>query len=63
MIDKRLHLFRFRGGVLEPSGTCEIKFKMKDLVRTMKRLDDKYCELSNSIAVPGLQRARVSYMI
>lgn len=41
-----------RGGVLEPSGTCEIKFKMKDLVRTMKRLDPKYGELSTLIASP-----------
>ena len=46
--------FKFRrGGVLEPSGTCEIKYKMKDIVRTMKRLDEKYCDISNQIAAPG----------
>eukprot|EP00111_Clytia_hemisphaerica_P003152 TCONS_00008959-protein len=41
-----------RGGVLEPSGTCEIKYKMKDIVRTMKRLDEKYSDISNQIAAP-----------
>lgn len=43
----------YRGGVLEPSGTCEIKYKMKDLVRTMKRIDEQYCTLSASLAAPG----------
>ncbi|ERE74638.1 acetyl-CoA carboxylase 2-like protein [Cricetulus griseus] len=28
-----------RGGVLEPEGTVEIKFRKKDLVKTMRRLD------------------------
>ncbi|XP_029409876.1 acetyl-CoA carboxylase 2 isoform X2 [Nannospalax galili] len=28
-----------RGGVLEPEGTVEIKFRKKDLVKTMKRMD------------------------
>ena len=30
-----------RGGVLEPSGTIEIKFRQRDLVRVMERLDEK----------------------
>ena len=31
-----------RGGVLEPEGTVEIKFKEKDIRATMRRLDEKY---------------------
>lgn len=34
-----------RGGVLEPEGTVAIKFRKKDLIKTMKRLDAKYKEL------------------
>jgi len=30
---------RARGGVLEPAGTVEIKFRQRDLVSTMRRLD------------------------
>uniref|UniRef100_A0A671PYZ8 acetyl-CoA carboxylase n=1 Tax=Sinocyclocheilus anshuiensis TaxID=1608454 RepID=A0A671PYZ8_9TELE len=47
-----------RGGVLEPEGTVEIKFRKKDLVKTMRRVDPVYmglllgwrhfCELSVS---------------
>lgn len=43
-----------RGGVLEPSGTCEIKFRRKDLVKTMKRLDDKYANMSKLLTTPDL---------
>lgn len=52
----------YRGGVLEPSGTCEIKFKKKDLVKTMKRLDEKYAQLSNSITDPGMLSERYLYI-
>lgn len=31
-----------RGGVLEAEGTVEIKFRRKDLLKTMKRLDSVY---------------------
>lgn len=31
-----------RGGVLEPEATVEIKFRRKDLVKTMKRCDKEY---------------------
>uniref|UniRef100_A0A667YI67 acetyl-CoA carboxylase n=1 Tax=Myripristis murdjan TaxID=586833 RepID=A0A667YI67_9TELE len=34
-----------RGGVLEAEGTVEIKFRRKDLVKTMKRLDSVYASL------------------
>ena len=30
----------------------EIKFKQKDIVRTMARLDDKYCELQEKVKAP-----------
>ena len=43
-----------RGGVLEPSGTCEIKFKDKDIVKVMRRLDDKYASLSTKLAASGI---------
>eukprot|EP00112_Aurelia_sp_Birch-Aquarium-sp1_P021031 Seg556.2 transcript_id=Seg556.2/GoldUCD/mRNA.D3Y31 product="Acetyl-CoA carboxylase" protein_id=Seg556.2/GoldUCD/D3Y31 len=43
-----------RGGVLEPAGTIEIKFKMKDLVKTMRRLDDTYSSLCHKLASPEL---------
>lgn len=46
-------IFDNRGGVMEPSGTCEIKFKNKDLVKTMKRLDEKYSLLYNAVVDPG----------
>ena len=42
-----------RGGVLEPEGTVEIKFKAKDLVRTMARLDSTYSELQGRLKSPG----------
>lgn len=35
----------FRGGVLEPEGTVEIKFRRKDLLKTMRRLDSVYANL------------------
>uniref|UniRef100_A0A672JIW7 acetyl-CoA carboxylase n=1 Tax=Salarias fasciatus TaxID=181472 RepID=A0A672JIW7_SALFA len=34
-----------RGGVLEPEGTVEIKFRRKDLLKTMRRLDSVYAGL------------------
>lgn len=35
----------FRGGVLEAEGTVEIKFRRKDLLKTMRRLDSVYAGL------------------
>ena len=37
--------FFFRGGVLEPEGTVEIKFRKKDLVKAMRRIDSTYKKL------------------
>jgi acetyl-CoA carboxylase/biotin carboxylase 1 len=43
-----------RGGVLEPEGTVEIKFKTRDLVKTMSRLDHKCIQLQEQLNQPGL---------
>lgn len=39
-----------RGGVLEPSGTVEIKFRERDLLRVMTRLDPTYAGLTDELA-------------
>lgn len=39
----------FRGGVLEPEGTVEIKFRRKDLLTTMRRLDTMYAGLAQQL--------------
>ncbi|XP_073241070.1 acetyl-CoA carboxylase-like isoform X1 [Porites lutea] len=39
-----------RGGVLEPAGTVEIKFRRKDLVKAMHRLDSKCQEIAKALA-------------
>lgn len=39
-----------RGGVLEPAGTVEIKFRRKDLVKAMHRLDAKCQEIAQALA-------------
>lgn len=36
-----------RGGVLEPEGTVEIRFRQKDLIKTMLRCDPE-CKRLNS---------------
>lgn len=38
-----------RGGVLEPEGTVEIKFRRKDLVKTMRRVDPVYLSLAERL--------------
>ncbi|XP_060699469.1 acetyl-CoA carboxylase 2 isoform X2 [Hemiscyllium ocellatum] len=38
-----------RGGVLEPEGTVEIKFRRKDLVKTMRRIDAIYSGLADQL--------------
>lgn len=37
--------FFLRGGILEPEGTVEIRFRKKDLVKTMHRLDSTCKEI------------------
>ncbi|XP_030077913.1 acetyl-CoA carboxylase 1 isoform X2 [Microcaecilia unicolor] len=46
-----------RGGVLEPEGTVEIKFRRKDLVKTMRRVDPVYIHLAERLGTPELSPA------
>ncbi|KAM9320807.1 acetyl-CoA carboxylase 1 [Gastrophryne carolinensis] len=46
-----------RGGVLEPEGTVEIKFRRKDLVKTMRRVDPAYIHLAERLGTPELSSA------
>lgn len=43
-----------RGGVLEPEGTVEIKFKLKDLVKAMSRLDPAIHNWNKELVEPDL---------
>ena len=45
----------FRGGVLEPEGTVEIKFRQRDLVKTMHRLDPKCLRLKEQLSAAGTE--------
>lgn len=44
-----------RGGVLEPEGTVEIKYRFKDLKKTINRLDAKCIELHKKISSETVQ--------
>ncbi|KAM9329623.1 acetyl-CoA carboxylase 2 isoform 2-T2 [Gastrophryne carolinensis] len=39
-----------RGGVLEPEGTVEIRFRRKDLIKTMRRIDPIYIQIVEQLA-------------
>jgi len=39
-----------RGGILEPPGICDVKFRKPDLVKTMHRLDSKLITLDAELA-------------
>eukprot|EP00105_Crassostrea_gigas_P035036 XP_019919184.1 PREDICTED: acetyl-CoA carboxylase 1 [Crassostrea gigas] len=43
-----------RGGVLEPEGTVEIKFRRKDLEKTMQRLDTTCIQIVEKLTSPQL---------
>ncbi|KAJ8286073.1 hypothetical protein GJAV_G00034250 [Gymnothorax javanicus] len=43
-----------RGGILEPEGTVEIKFRRKDLLKTMRRIDPTYARLAEQLGTPEL---------
>ena len=43
-----------RGGVLEPEGTVEIKFRRKDLLKTMRRIDSVYGRLAEQLGTSPL---------
>uniref|UniRef100_A0A665XCE3 acetyl-CoA carboxylase n=1 Tax=Echeneis naucrates TaxID=173247 RepID=A0A665XCE3_ECHNA len=44
-----------RGGVLEAEGTVEIKFRRKDLLKTMRRLDSVYANLVEQLELSDKQ--------
>eukprot|EP01133_Synstelium_polycarpum_P019716 gene19716-23611_t len=46
-----------RGGVLEPNGIVEIKYRDADLIRTMHRLDERLIQLDREIATGALDEA------
>ena len=39
--------------MLEPEGTVEIKFRRKELLKTMRRLDPLYAGLTNQLGEEG----------
>ncbi|XP_069475531.1 acetyl-CoA carboxylase 2 [Ambystoma mexicanum] len=43
-----------RGGVLEAEGTVEIRFRRKDLIKTMRRIDSVYSRLVEQLGTPEL---------
>ncbi|XP_072289677.1 acetyl-CoA carboxylase isoform X3 [Eucyclogobius newberryi] len=43
-----------RGGVLEAEGTVEIKYRRKDLLKTMRRLDPAYASIAQKLSSPEL---------
>ena len=53
----------FRGGVLEPAGTVEIKFRRKDLVKAMHRLDTKCQVITQALASAGNDWCIVSMIL
>jgi acetyl-CoA carboxylase/biotin carboxylase 1 len=42
-----------RGGVLEPEGVVEVKYKIRDLIKTMDRLDPMCKRLSSTLGDPA----------
>ncbi|CAJ0940987.1 unnamed protein product [Ranitomeya imitator] len=44
----------YRGGVLEAEGTVEIRFRRKDLIKTMRRLDPIYTQIVEQLGTPEL---------
>lgn len=43
--------FLFRGGVLEAEGTVEIKFRKKDLLKAIQRIDAVYSHLAEQLGI------------
>lgn len=46
-----------RGGVLEANGAASVKYRTKDLIVTMHRLDDTLIELNKKLSTEGLNDA------
>jgi len=40
-----------RGGILEPPGICDVKFRKPELLKTMHRLDSKLLQLDTELAI------------
>ncbi|XP_031639002.1 acetyl-CoA carboxylase isoform X2 [Contarinia nasturtii] len=51
-----------RGGVLEPEGIVEVKFKEKDLIKTINRLDHVVMDLKNQIEQNASDKELVSQL-
>jgi acetyl-CoA carboxylase/biotin carboxylase 1 len=45
-----------RGGVLEPEGTVEIKFRSRELIKAMRRLDPQVKTLAEKLSDPALDQ-------
>lgn len=52
-----------RGGVLEPEGLVEIKFRKAKLLSTMERLDDKYATLKQNISRADLEASELEELL
>ncbi|CAB1321598.1 unnamed protein product [Coregonus sp. 'balchen'] len=53
-----------RGGVLEAEGTVEIKYRRKDLLKTMRRIDSVYAGLAEQLGKqPAKLRAREEFLL
>ncbi len=53
-----------RGGVLEANGTATVKYRNKDLLKTMSRVDDKLKELYNQLnSVSGNEKKVIASQI
>nr|DBA22859.1 TPA: hypothetical protein GDO54_013851 [Pyxicephalus adspersus] len=46
-----------RGGVLEAEGTVEIRFRRKDLIKSMRRLDKVYTQIVEQLGTPERSEA------
>lgn len=49
MLKIEKYIFSFRGGVLEPEGIVEIKFRKKDLIKAIHRIDPVTKELDEQL--------------
>uniref|UniRef100_A0A803TG53 acetyl-CoA carboxylase n=1 Tax=Anolis carolinensis TaxID=28377 RepID=A0A803TG53_ANOCA len=47
-----------RGGILEAEGTVEIKFRKKDLVKTMRRVDEACASIAQRLGAPDLPKEK-----
>ncbi|XP_058014157.1 acetyl-CoA carboxylase 2 isoform X1 [Ahaetulla prasina] len=45
-----------RGGILEAEGTVEIKFRKKELLKTMRRVDVTYARIAQQLSSPDLSQ-------